>query len=135
MDYLNTNSVNQLLVIIDNSTGKMLYTDILNKSPLPAVTTAKLIKEMLKEGLLFGKFGAYERIGITPLGMVQLQAYRDKLAEEAEECRKFEEQARKKAAEETANKKSDRRFNLFITVLGAVAGSVITLFVEHILLK
>lgn len=43
----------------------------------------------------------------------------------------FTEKSRKESAAKKSEKKSDRRFQLLNTLLGAVIGSVATLFIEH----
>lgn len=61
-----------------------LDVDILNsiKDEKPIHTDA-MLKVMIKEGLVSGRTGAYERIRITPKGTAQLIAYREQLAVEA----------------------------------------------------
>lgn len=131
MQSSNTKAINQILEVIDSSNENMLYTEILNKSPLSTVKTAKLLKFMLKEELVSGQTRAFERIGITPKGEAQLIAYREQLAEKAEELRALDEQARKKVAIKKAEKRSDRLHQFFHDIIMLIIGAVITLTVEH----
>ena len=131
MESSNTKAINQILEVIDSSNENMLYTEILNKSPLSTVKTAKLLKFMLKEELVSGQMRAFERIGITPKGEAQLIAYREQLAEKAEELCALEEQMRKDAAIKEAEKRSDRRNQFFHDLLMLIIGSALTLIVEH----
>lgn len=53
------------------------------------------------------------------------------LPEIASELKCMNEDMRQQHSEEKTEKKIDRRFQLIYSVLGAVAGSLVTLFVEH----
>lgn len=48
-----------------------------------------------------------------------------------QEAEKLDQELRDKAASEKAEKTKDRRFQLLNTLLGAVVGALLTLFVEH----
>lgn len=67
---------------------------------------------------------------ILPAGEDALDAERKRIASEKQRL----DDQRKAAAQNKAEKAADRTFHLFDTLIGAVAGGLITLFVEHVIL-
>lgn len=94
--------------------------------------TKKLISMALKRGWVTKSDGYYrgaDTLTITIGGVDALSTENEK--------RLFEEnrlnEKREDRAYDKANKKTDRKFQLFSAVIGAAAGSAITLFFEHII--
>ena len=132
MTIVNEELAYKILDLLVQNGGSLYYTDILNAMmPIPATDTLDTLTDMISNKLIIGKTQAYERISITRNGKATLQAHQSELAKEAEELRKLDEQARKKVAEDKAEKRSDRRYQLFHDILLLIIGSVITLITEH----
>ena len=72
-----------------------------------------LLQNLLDEGLISGRLGAYERISLTPKGIARLQELEDR---------------RKNSADIISEKKKNNVFQVMLVLLGGV----ITLFIEHL---
>ena len=132
MELKNQTLAYEILDLIDKNGGIMPYIDVLNNfTETPPHVTDNTLYCMLEEGLIYGNLLANESPALTPKGQDEIDAYRVKLAKEAEERRKLEEQARKKAAEEKAEKRSDRRHQFFHDIIMLIIGSALTLIVER----
>ena len=107
----------QILNAIDQAGGSVDYVDLLNsfhkEQSTPFTTTHDLLKSMRERNLISGTLQAYSTVKITHQGTALLV------------------QTRQDAKQEAIEKRSNRHFQIWMTVLGAVGSFVVGILVEY----
>lgn len=122
-----------LQYLIDANTAVPM-SDIANDLHLDTQDATSRFEYMLGQGWILPSRNDVGKIRITNTGRHQCQLLLEQrqLAQDAlQSLQSMDENMRRNHAEEKAEKAKDRRFQLVNTLLGALAGALATLAIEH----